>query len=104
MRPRLILASASPRRRELLAQVGIVPDAILAPEIDETPRRGETARACALRLALAKAEAVPAAAGEVVLAADTVVAARPAAPRQAGRRAARPRASSRSSPGGGTGW
>ena len=72
--PRLILASASPRRRELLAQVGIVPDAILAPEIDETPRRGETARACALRLALAKAEAAPAAAGEVVLAADTVVA------------------------------
>jgi septum formation protein len=70
----LILASASPRRRELLAQVGIVPDAVLAPEIDETPHRGETARACALRLALAKAEAAPAAAGEVVLAADTVVA------------------------------
>ena len=73
-RPRLILASASPRRRELLAQVGIVPDAILAPEIDETPRRGETARACALRLAVAKADAVPADDDEVVLAADTVVA------------------------------
>lgn len=71
---RLILASASPRRRELLAQVGIVPDAIVAPEIDETPRRGEGARACALRLAVAKLEAVPAAGAEVVLAADTVVA------------------------------
>ena len=74
MRPRLILASASPRRRELLAQVGILPDAILAPEVDEAPRRGEASRACALRLALAKAEAVPASEGEVVLAADTVVA------------------------------
>lgn len=74
MRPRLILASASPRRRDLLAQVGIVPDAILATEIDETPRRGETARACALRLALAKLAAVPADEGEAVLAADTVVA------------------------------
>ena len=72
-RPRLILASASPRRRELLAQIGIVPDAVLAPEIDESPRSGETARACALRLATAKAEAVPAGEGEAVLAADTVV-------------------------------
>jgi septum formation protein len=71
---RLILASASPRRRELLAQVGVAPDVILSPEIDETPRRGETARACALRLALAKAEAAPAGAGDAVLAADTVVA------------------------------
>ena len=73
-RPRLILASASPRRRELLAQVGIVPDAVLAPEVDETPRPGETARACALRLALAKAGAVPADDDAAVLAADTVVA------------------------------
>jgi septum formation protein len=74
LRPRLILGSASPRRRELLAQIGIFPDAILAPEIDESPRRGETARACALRLAVTKAEAVPAVAGEVLLTADTVVA------------------------------
>lgn len=74
MRPRLILGSASPRRRDLLAQVGIEPDSILAPEIDESPARGETPRACALRLAEAKADAVAAGADEVVLAADTVVA------------------------------
>ncbi len=74
MRPRLILASASPRRRELLAQVGIVPDAVLPAEIDETPARGETPRACALRLAAAKAEACQADADDVVLAADTIVA------------------------------
>lgn len=74
MRPRLILGSASPRRRDLLAQVGILPDAVLAPDIDETPLRGETAREAASRLATAKAEAVPTAPGEVVLAADTVVA------------------------------
>ena len=73
-RPRLILASASPRRRDLLAQVGIVPDAILAPAIDETPLRGESPRACALRLAEAKAAAVAAGPDDVVLAADTVVA------------------------------
>ncbi len=74
MRPRLIRGSASPRRRDLLAPVGIEPDAILAPEIDESPAAGETPRACALRLAGAKAEAVAAGADEVVLAADTVVA------------------------------
>ncbi len=74
MRPRLILASASPRRRELLAQVGIVADAILPAEIDESPRPGETPRACALRLACAKAEALPAGPDAAVLAADTVVA------------------------------
>lgn len=72
-RPRLILASASPRRRELLAQIGIVPDAVLAPDIDETPRPRELPRALALRLARAKAEAA-ATAGAFVLAADTVVA------------------------------
>lgn len=72
-RPRLILASASPRRLELLAQVGIRPDATLPADIDETPRPGELARACALRLAAAKAEATPAD-DAVVLAADTVVA------------------------------
>ena len=72
-RPRLILASASPRRLELLAQVGIRPDATLPADIDETPRPRELARPCALRLAAAKAEAV-AADDAVVLAADTVVA------------------------------
>ena len=71
-RPRLILASASPRRLELLAQVGIRPDATLLAEIDETPRPGELARACALRLAAAKAEAIPAG-DAAVLAADTIV-------------------------------
>jgi septum formation protein len=74
LRPRLILGSASARRRDLLAQVGIVPDAILAPEIDERPARGESPRACALRLAVGKAEAVAAGEEAAVLAADTVVA------------------------------
>jgi len=73
MPPRLILASASPRRRDLLAQIGIVPDAILSTETDETPKKAEAPRALALRLARAKAGAV--ADGGVVLAADTVVAA-----------------------------
>ena len=74
MPPRLILASASPRRLDLLAQVGIVPDAVAPAEIDETPLPRELPRACALRLADAKAGAVWAAPGDVVLAADTVVA------------------------------
>jgi septum formation protein len=73
-RPRLILASASLRRRALLAQVGLVPDAVLAPEIDEAPLPRELPRACALRLAVAKADAVAADVDDVVLAADTVVA------------------------------
>lgn len=72
--PRLILASASPRRRDLLAQIGIIPDAIQAPEIDETPHRHELPRPLAQRLARAKAAAA-AGAGAFVLAADTVVAA-----------------------------
>lgn len=71
-RPRLILASASPRRLELLAQVGIRPDAILPADIDETPRSGELARACAVRLAGAKAAAVESG-SDIVLAADTIV-------------------------------
>ena len=71
--PRLILASASPRRRELLAQIGVVPDAMLSTDIDETPRRDELPRALAQRLARAKAEAA-ATGGAFVLAADTVVA------------------------------
>jgi septum formation protein len=55
LRPRLVLASASPRRLALLAQIGVKPDAILPSEIDETPRRGESPRALAERLALEKA-------------------------------------------------
>jgi septum formation protein len=73
----LVLASASPRRLDLLAQIGIVPDRVMAPDIDETPRPDELPRAYALRLAAAKARAVPVApdSGTLVLAADTVVAA-----------------------------
>jgi septum formation protein len=70
---RLILASASPRRLALLAQIGIVPDRVISPDIDETPRRDELPRLYAQRLARAKALAV--AAECHVLAADTVVAA-----------------------------
>jgi septum formation protein len=75
--PRLILASASPRRRQLLAQIGVAPDAVSPADIDETPRSAETPRAYARRIALEKAEAVaarPEAQGALVLAADTVVA------------------------------
>jgi septum formation protein len=71
---RLILASASPRRLELLARLGIVPDAVLPADIDETPRRGELPPAYAGRMAAEKAAAA-AAPGSLVLAADTVVAA-----------------------------
>jgi septum formation protein len=57
-RPPLILASASPRRLALLAQIGVVPDAVVAPEVDEAPLKRESPRALALRLAEAKARAV----------------------------------------------
>jgi septum formation protein len=69
----LVLASASPRRLALLAQIGVAPDRVVATEIDETPHRDETPRACAWRMARAKAAAA-AEAGVFVLAADTVVA------------------------------
>lgn len=72
---RLVLASASPRRRELLAQAGVTPAAIAAADIDETPAKEESPRALALRLAEGKARAVaPQHAGSYILAADTVVA------------------------------
>lgn len=70
---RLVLASASPRRLALLAQIGITPDEVIAADIDETPLKDETPRNLALRLARQKAEAVKAD-GAVILAADTVVA------------------------------
>jgi septum formation protein len=73
--PALVLASASPRRLALLAQIGIVPDRVIAPEIDETPLRHELPREHAVRLARLKAVAVVAPGGYFVLAADTVVAA-----------------------------
>lgn len=73
--PLLVLGSASPRRLELLCQIGIVPDRVDPAEIDEAPRRDEAPAAHALRLAEEKLRAVmlrhP---GDYVLAADTVVA------------------------------
>jgi septum formation protein len=71
---RLILGSGSPRRRELLAQLGIVPDAILPPDIDEDPRKAELPRPYCVRLAREKALAVVADADDIVLTADTTVA------------------------------
>ena len=73
--PPLVLASASPRRLELLRQVGLMPDCIDPADIDETPRRGELPPAHAMRLAQEKAQAViPRHPGAYILAADTVVA------------------------------
>jgi septum formation protein len=71
----LILASASPRRLDLLAQVGLVPDRVDPADIDETPAPGELPARHAARLAEAKARAVAARhPGALVLGADTVVA------------------------------
>lgn len=73
----LILASASPRRVELLAQLGITPAAIIPADIDETPQKGEKPDALATRLAIGKARHVAThaqAKGAYILAADTVVA------------------------------
>jgi septum formation protein len=71
----LVLASASPRRRELLAQIGVTPDAIDPAEIDEAPLSRELPPTLVVRLARAKAEAVrPRHPGAFILAADTVVA------------------------------
>lgn len=67
----LILASASPRRLELLAQIGIVPDKVAPTDIDETKLKGESPRELALRLARQKADAC--AETGFVLASDTVV-------------------------------
>jgi septum formation protein len=79
-RPRLVLASASPRRLALLAQIGVKPDAILSSGIDEAPRCGEGPRALAERLAIKKASVAAAMAQKradlapsLTLAADTVV-------------------------------
>ena len=72
---RLILASASPRRLDLLARIGVVPDAIVPADVDESVPKGELPRDHAARLAREKAVAVAAAHGDdLVLAADTVVA------------------------------
>lgn len=69
-----VLASASPRRQDLLRQIHIVPSEVVAADVDETPRRGEPPHDLTLRLALAKARAVaPAHPQAVILGADTVV-------------------------------
>lgn len=80
-RPRLVLASASPRRLGLLQQIGIDPDHLHPTDIDETPEPGERPRELAQRLAKSKAEAAlawskrdPAWTGSFILTADTVVA------------------------------
>lgn len=71
--PRLILGSASPRRLELLAQIGLYPDEVRPADIDETPVKGETPRAYVQRIARAKVEAITALPEEAVLTADTTV-------------------------------
>ncbi|HEU0284870.1 MAG TPA: Maf family protein, partial [Sphingomicrobium sp.] len=72
---RLVLASASPRRLDLLARIGVVPDAVVPADIDESVPPGELPREHALRLAREKAAAVAALHPDaLVLAADTVVA------------------------------
>jgi septum formation protein len=70
----LLLASSSPRRRDLLAQLGVTPDQIFSPDIDETPGKAERPDVYALRMAVSKAQAargvLP---GAVILACDTTV-------------------------------
>jgi septum formation protein len=80
-RPKLVLASGSPRRLSLLNQAGMEPDSLRPTDIDEIPRKGELPRALATRLARGKAEAALAGIrldeelrGSFILAADTVVA------------------------------
>jgi len=72
--PTLVLASASPRRRDLIARLGLEPARVAAANIDETPARAEPPRDYARRMAREKALAVAAGPGEHVLAGDTVVA------------------------------
>ena len=71
---KLILGSGSPRRKELLAQIGVVADEIRAPDIDESPEKGELPRTYCRRVARAKAEASFIKDDEIVLCADTTVA------------------------------
>ena len=73
-RPRLVLGSGSPRRRELLAQIGIEADDTRAPDIDETPLPRELPRPYCARMAREKVRAVPAGPDDIVLCADTTVA------------------------------
>jgi septum formation protein len=70
----LILGSGSPRRLELLAQIGVVPDAVSPPDIDEDATKGELPRDYVKRIATEKSAAVIAAPNDIVLVADTTVA------------------------------
>lgn len=74
MTTRLILGSGSPRRLELLAVLGITPDAVRPPDIDEDPAKGELPRPYCARIAAEKVAAVEAEADDIVLCADTTVA------------------------------
>ncbi|WP_299648478.1 nucleoside triphosphate pyrophosphatase [uncultured Tateyamaria sp.] len=71
---KFILGSGSPRRLELLGQLGIVPDAVRPPDIDEDPLKGELPRPYCARIAREKVEAVSADARDIILCADTTVA------------------------------
>ncbi len=72
--PELVLASASPRRLELLGRLGLAPARVVATDIDESPLKGERARNHAVRLAAEKARAAATLApGAIILAGDTVV-------------------------------
>ena len=71
---RLVLASTSPRRLDLLKRIGVEPSRIAAPDIDEDPLPGELPRAYVQRIATGKAHAVERAADEILLAGDTTIA------------------------------
>ncbi len=71
---KLVLASSSPRRRDLLARLGVKPARISSPDIDETPHNGELPRVYAMRMATEKAAIVARSDGEIILAGDTTVA------------------------------
>ena len=74
LNPKLVLASSSPRRRDLLARIGVEPARIASPDIDESPLKAELPRVYALRMAVEKALAVTRQQGEVILSGDTTVA------------------------------
>ena len=78
----LVLGSASARRLELLGLLGVTPCRVTPPDIDETPKRGETPLEYVRRMAWEKAGCFAPAAGEIVLCADTIVVRRAANPRQ----------------------
>ena len=71
---RLILGSASPRRKELLAQIGVRPDAIMPPDVDETPLKAELPMVYCRRISLLKARAIAADPSDIILCGDTTVA------------------------------